>query len=1235
MTDKTKMVSRYVLNEIYPFKVKAPYSNYCELIDEETGITTYLQNTQKIKLRKGQVLQCRIIKHTEKHPKIELVDYSSYTHDETKLTDEKLLGLLAENEVSFGAKDFAVLLLTDEVNVNFEKHCQNWIQSLVAKKLDLYMVRKEVSHLLEMSGFLDLCDASEWDDYQERLTYIIEQLGYTIRANELIAYEENPEAEENSHTFIQNLLEKLRVSGFVYHPNKNFNILSCLYLRSPQLMNSSITELLDIICDRERENWKKEPFRSAFVQLLELFIQESEGKVDKVKNGKELVDNLVKALGIQLLLLRDNKNTESIDYSLNCTRLCVALSYLSTNTRKCVDFALYHLLGADANLMTYTQKDLRNGVLPHFLNNLVPGHIDTTNTFTRNKVELKISNEGIRLLTVKSGQELYPVIPAELALWNGLQVYLDEKYTLAHSAAGWNDIAPYVKMWEHIDFRVFNSPQSSTVVANGKKKRHRVYDLVNITFIRQDATDKNKYYCQIEDEIGGEGFIYIKDIVPYVVSSTALRHFYAADGSRYVFQAQIIENEDGYFHFSMIEQVKAAISMIDFSDEEVIVCSLGKDTTDNSSGGVVPAISSQGMSVEIRNAHEFPGLCRYETVNCRYKSEGYNTFHIRCEIVEPTYYEFNLDSAFRSLMEAIAVDCIAEKMAEQEDDLFNIDKILDEGDVRQLVFMIDRLASVDDDYVKSYNYLGYARLLCMLIGWESQAAYYKGRMDIISMLHYFAINGRIDEVELQHLENVNAELFSSNVLLRERLAQLQTISMLGKPECNDQLYLKSKENEGVRHLAQLVLAYNITKSSEMESAARDIYNRVIRQLNLNGYETGLKMYGTGVENEEVEYKESTLYAPKEGLKPEKQMNEILAVINSFMNTNGGTLYVGVNNSGLGVGLEEDLQTEPFFGDKDKYKNRIINEVAKKWQNVGTTYIEHIDYDAENAEKDVLIIKIKPCRQGMPLDGWWWYRVGGTKRRLSEAEYNSYNAERRGLSDAESTVELEEPVLVLPLPEVEPVAAQEEAVVITLGKDEPIRTSRIRHNVLAEYEDPEHYVEPVGFFKFLSGNKFSKIDSYDYDYESLLTLAVKEEEEKGYLVLGYENGCIVKIAVEELLNFYNREYSRYDESRLLFASIAGENDAVLTICRDNKRMEKVMMRVDSLSMFDVERLMSKGRSCCNDNLFSEILAYEIIPEAELERFEPIMDKPKTIVGYAATEHNSSMVRKLHEWGVDEI
>jgi hypothetical protein len=51
--------------------------------------------------------------------------------------------------------------------------------------------------------------------------------------------------------------------------------------------------------------------------------------------------------------------------------------------------------------------------------------------------------------------------------------------------------------------------------------------------------------------------------------------------------------------------------------------------------------------------------------------------------------------------------------------------------------------------------LGFARILCLLIGWESQAAYYKGRMDIIAMLHDFAKTSKVNEEKLAQLENAN------------------------------------------------------------------------------------------------------------------------------------------------------------------------------------------------------------------------------------------------------------------------------------------------------------------------------------------------------------------------------------------------------------------------------------------------------------------------------------------------
>ncbi len=99
--------------------------------------------------------------------------------------------------------------------------------------------------------------------------------------------------------------------------------------------------------------------------------------------------------------------------------------------------------------------------------------------------------------------------------------------------------------------------------------------------------------------------------------------------------------------------------------------------------------------------------------------------------------------------------------------------------------------------------------------------------------------------------------------------------------------------------------------------------------------------------------------------------------------------------------------------------------------------------------------------------------------------------------------------------------------------------------------------------------------YDYDDLSLLTLTVLAHEEKGYLVLGYDNGHVVKASVEELLDYQEREYSRYGESKLIFATIANEDDAVLTISKENKSRPKIVMRADNLSKFEEARLLDSG------------------------------------------------------------
>ena len=786
-------------------------------------------------------------------------------------------------------------------------------------------------------------------------------------------------------------------------------------------------------------------------------------------------------------------------------------------------------------------------------------------------------------------------------------------------------------VWKEIEGEFFNTQANKpSVIPAMMKKQHRIDEIVKIIFVSQDLNDKNKYYCQIEDEIGGQGFIYVKDIVPYPIS-TSLRHFFANDGSRFVFEAQIIDREYDMYHFSMLEIVKESVNDDYYSYDEEIICSVGSVPNVR---GEAPAISKEGVSVTLRNASEFAGIGKNFIVSCHLIGKAAGSFHIQCDINELTSFDYDLNSAFKILMEDMSVGRIPESLEVQEDEqILETDKVLDESYVREVIYLIDRIAILDKDYIKSYNYLAFARVLCMLIGWESQAAYYQGRMDIITMLHDFAKNEKVDEEKLSNLENANSELFSNNILMRERFMQLQTVSYLGNSNHNDDLYRLASENPWLKNLAHLCLAYNITRQDGMEKTAINIHNRIKQQLNLKGFESGLKQYGTGEEGVDEEYKSSIVFPADEeskGPNQEKQMNEIMKVINSFLNTVGGTLYIGVNNFGLGVGVEEDLNSPLYYGDKDKYLLTISNAVSLKWGNIVATYIESIAFDFENKDKDVVIVKIKPLAQGIDYDGYWYVRVGSTKRKLTKDEFEEYQKYNRTLPQT----------LVRDISEVVPVQAEQPveqpaSTPFITSKDDEIKTSRIRKNVLAEWDDPDNYVEPIAFFKFLSNGKFMKIDSYDYDPESLLTLVVKENEEKGYLILGYENGCIVKVSVEELLEYQNREYSRNTESKLIFASLANDDDAVLTVSKENKTRPRTLMRLDRVSCFKEDRLNDSGELPYNEGLMSEILSFDIIPCEYKEDFQGIMERPKTSLGYPLNNVTRGMVNKLHLWGITEI
>lgn len=64
-------------------------------------------------------------------------------------------------------------------------------------------------------------------------------------------------------------------------------------------------------------------------------------------------------------------------------------------------------------------------------------------------------------------------------------------------------------------------------------------------------------------------------------------------------------------------------------------------------------------------------------------------------------------------------------------------------------------------------------------------------------------------------------------------------------------------------------------------------------------------------------------------------------------------------------------------------------------------------------------------------------------------------------------------------------------------------------------------------------------------------------------------------------------------------------------------------------------LDSGEMMFNENLASEILAFEVIPAQYKEDFSGILDKKDTFVGYPANSVTKPMVNKLHLWGITEI
>ena len=202
----------------------------------------------------------------------------------------------------------------------------------------------------------------------------------------------------------------------------------------------------------------------------------------------------------------------------------------------------------------------------------------------------------------------------------------------------------------------------------------------------------------------------------------------------------------------------------------------------------------------------------------------------------------------------------------------------------------------------------------------------------------------------------------------------------------------------------------------------------------------------------------------------------------------------------------------------------------------------------------------------------------------------------------------------------------------------IATATQRNNVLLNYE--EDFISPLRFLTFSKNNSAKLLpEYYGAEKEDALTLAIHADEENAWLVLGYADGGLVRIPMKHVLDKDNyKELKLAAESELVFATIANEDDAILTFTAD--RNGDRSMRLDSVRAISEGSSLQARGECLVKEKFDRLVNFEVLPESYITLLEEKKANKKLLnnagdgvgVAFACNEKNK-YYKVLHTTGID--
>lgn len=570
---------------------------------------------------------------------------------------------------------------------------------------------------------------------------------------------------------------------------------------------------------------------------------------------------------------------------------------------------------------------------------------------------------------------------------------------------------------------------------------------------------------------------------------------------------------------------------------------------------------------------------------------------------------------------------------------------------RELIYCVDSLALELDDSFERFNVYNMLVFLCNLTGNEALAGYYQLCADYIynvEVLMTEPYQHRFSEANIQKFRDLlkRMELMGIDRYSRNFKQCRRVISVLQSLYDKDSLSLLNNfiqdSNPVVSELARYFSIVRLLREKDTE-LQEVIYKNINLLLGFKDTKKKKKTYVPvyfGHEGIEKEFKTSAfVHADKNAA--EEQCVVLARVIASFMNTDGGTLYIGVNDLGYLIGLEQELKHT--HNDSDVYlrevnKNIICQLGEKENRSRYQDIIRSRLYEYEDGRM-VLAFRVPPINEVVKVKGVVYTRTGSSSRAKEIGDVNEFVAQRRSLKLDSVPKKPEFPVFYSEERQEYIFKVQQDIPVQATIKEEPVeepaisnpaeypidpfwmlppekgkkkkekgkekskspicKTSGLRTNPMIK--KPEHGYKPGHLFVslFVNGKIASspspKIGVWGDD-EGKVVFSYHPDEKEDLLVAVFTNGEVGLSNLKKGISQLNTPFAFIDSiDNLMFLSPARKTDYLLLVSdKDNEKRYRI------IALDDFEKSMSiqprntlvlepdKGKF-----IFAEVLSAELV------------------------------------------